>query len=255
MTAMKIEIERATLSLSMHEAAVELEEVSKRFGRNTVLDRVSFRLRPGRVSAILGPNAAGKSTAIKIVLGLVRPDSGRVLVNGTAAGGNPSYRSAIGYMPQTARFPDNLTGHEVVAMLRDLRPGLVPDERLFQELALTLQMGKPTRTLSVGTRQKLNAAIAFMFRPSLLILDEPTAGLDPVASSVLKNRIAECREQGSTVVLTSHVLAEVEELADDVILLLEGRVAFAGSLRQLTQLTGENRLERAVAELMKRAAS
>ena len=255
MTAMKLEIERTTRSLSISQTALELQEVSKRFGRNTVLDRVSFGVRPGRVSAILGPNAAGKSTAIKIVLGLVRPDGGRVMVNGTAAGSDPSYRSAVGYMPQSARFPDNLTGHEVVAMLRDLRPGLVPDERLFEELGLTLQMGKPTRTLSVGTRQKLNAAIAFMFRPSLLILDEPTAGLDPVASSVLKNRIAECREQGSTVVLTSHVLAEVEELADDVIGVLEGRVAYAGTLRQLAQLTGETRLERAVAQLMKRATS
>lgn len=255
MTAMRIELSHAKLSLGLARPTLELQEVSKRFGRNRVLDQVSLEVRPGRVSAILGPNAAGKSTAMKIVLGLVRPDSGRVLVNGIPAGADPDYRSSIGYMPQNARFPDNLTGHEVVAMLRDLRRGQVPDDRLFQELGLTMQLGKPIRTLSVGTRQKLNAAIAFMFRPSLLILDEPTASLDPVASNVLKTRISESRNEGSTVVLTSHVLAEVEELADDVVLLLEGKVAFAGTLRHLEQMTGEPRLERAVACLMKGVAS
>ena len=247
MTAMRIEIQHAALSLDLVRPTLQLQEVSKRFGRNRVLDRVSVEFRPGRVSAVLGPNAAGKSTALKVVLGLVRPDSGRVLVNGIPAGADAQYRSTIGYMPQNARFPDNLTGHEVVAMLRDLRRGQVPDDRLFQELGLTMQLGKPIRTLSVGTRQKLNAAIAFMFSPSLLILDEPTASLDPVASDVLKSRILESRKEGSTVVLTSHVLAEVEELADDVILLLEGKVAFAGTLRHLEQMTGESRLERAVA--------
>jgi Cu-processing system ATP-binding protein len=256
MTAMRIELQHATLCLGLARPTLELQEVSKRFGRNRVLDQVSLEFRPGRVSAILGPNAAGKSTAMKIVLGLVRPDSGRVLVNGIPAGADPEYRSTMGYMPQNARFPDNLTGDEVMAMLRDLRRGQVPDDRLFEELGLTMmQLGKPIRTLSVGTRQKLNAAIAFMFRPSLLILDEPTASLDPVASNVLKTRIFESRNEGSTVVLTSHVLAEVEELADDVILLLEGKVAFAGTLRHLEHMTGEPRLERAVACLMKRVAS
>ncbi|HSJ76456.1 MAG TPA: ABC transporter ATP-binding protein [Gemmatimonadales bacterium] len=254
MTALRIEMQHASPSLDPVRPTLELQNVSKRFGRNRVLDQVSLEFRAGRVSAILGPNAAGKSTAMKIILGLVRPDSGRVLVNSMPVGTDPQYRSTIGYMPQNARFPDNLTGHEVVAMLRDLRSGLVPDDRLFQELELTTQLRQPIRTLSVGTRQKLNAAIAFMFRPSLLILDEPTASLDPVASNVLKTRISESRNEGCTVVLTSHVLAEVEDLADDVILLLEGKVAFAGTLRHLRQMTGEPRLERAVACLMKRAA-
>jgi Cu-processing system ATP-binding protein len=164
----------------------------------------------------------------------------------------PDYRRRIGYMPQNPRFPENLTGSEVVAMLRDLRPESAIDEELFQEFALTPEMKKPVRTLSGGTRQKLNAAVAFLFRSSLLILDEPTAGLDPVASGILKAKILRARDGGASVILTSHILAELEELVDDVVFLLEGRVAFEGSIDQLRQSTGQDRLERAIAGLMKR---
>jgi Cu-processing system ATP-binding protein len=229
---------------------VGLASVCKRFGRRTVLDAVSCTIGTGRVTAILGPNAAGKSTLIKIVLGLVRADGGTVTVAGTRVNGEPDYRRVLGYMPQAARFPENLTGHKVLAMLCDLRGRSAVDERLITELALDSELDKPIRTLSGGTRQKLNAAIAFLFRPQLLVLDEPTAGLDPVASGTLKARIREYRERGGSVILTSHVLSEVEELADDVVFLLEGRVAFAGPISELRGETGEERLERAVARLM-----
>lgn len=242
------------LSLSLPQPVLELKEVSKRFGRLRVLDRVSLQLRPGRVTALLGPNAAGKSTLIKVILGLTRPDSGQVLVDGLPLDGDPGYRERIGYMPQAAHFPENLTGREVVSMLRDLRQESAEDDRLFQELGLEPELTKRIHHMSGGTRQKLNAAVAFLFRPSILILDEPTAGLDPVASNVLKARISQCRAQGMTVVLTSHVLAEAEELVDDVVLLMDGRVAFEGTLRQLRESTGESRLEPAVARVMKRGS-
>jgi Cu-processing system ATP-binding protein len=239
-------------ALVLPRAIVEVSDVTKRFGRLTVLNHVSFRARAGRVTAILGPNAAGKSTIIKALLGLVRADAGRMAVDGAIVDGTPGYRQRVGYMPQNPRFPENLTGNEVVAMLRDVRPGCTADEELFQELGLTPEMKKPVRTLSGGTRQKLNAAIAFLFQPSLLILDEPTAGLDPVASGILKAKILRARDAGASVILTSHVLAELEELVDDIVFLLEGRVAFAGSIDQLRQATGEERLERAIAGLMTR---
>jgi Cu-processing system ATP-binding protein len=229
---------------------VDVAGLSKRFGRLTVLDRVSLTIQPRRITALIGPNAAGKSTLIKTILGLVRPDAGSVVVEDTTVNGDPAYRSTVGYMPQSACFPENLTGHEVIAMLRELRGKVVEDDELIQEFGLRTELGKTIRTLSGGTRQKLNAAVAFLFRPTLLILDEPTAGLDPVASEILKQKILRSRDRGVSVILSSHVLAEVDELADDVVFLSEGKVSYRGSLKGLKETTGQNRLGRAVAKLM-----
>ena len=230
--------------------------VTKRYGRVPVLRGIDFAVKAGRVTAILGPNGAGKSTLIRMLLGLARPDEGSVTVAGTAVGDDPGYRAAIGYMPQHPHFPENLTGREIVRLLRELRGHTVPeDDELFEAFALPAELDKPVRNLSGGTKQKLNAALAFMFRPRILLLDEPTAGLDPVASGVLKARILSARESGVTVLLVSHVLSELEDLVDDVIFLLEGRVEFQGSLRRLEEITGESRLEPAVARLMQRKAS
>jgi len=224
--------------------------VTKRFGRLTVLDGVSFDVRAGRITAILGPNAAGKSTVIKAILGLVRPDAGRILVDGIVVNEMPASRAALGYMPQQAHFPDNLTGSEILALLSDLRSRAATDLELIRDLGLDREMTRPIRTLSGGTRQKLNAAMAFLFQPRLLILDEPTAGLDPFASAILKEKILRVRDEGASIILTSHVLADLEALVDDVVFLLEGRVMFKGSLHQLKESTGQDRLEPAVVRLM-----
>jgi Cu-processing system ATP-binding protein len=227
----------------------------KRFGRNEVLKGVDVVIKGGRVTAVLGPNGAGKSTLIKCVLGLVRPDSGSLAVNGAMLDGDPSHRADLGYMPQLARFPENLTGREVVHLLRDLRGDAVPeDDELFDALGLVHELDKPVRTLSGGTRQKLNAAVAFMFRPSILILDEPTAGLDPVASGIFKEKIARARDEGRSILLSSHGLSELDDLVDDVVFLLDGRVEFEGSLRRLREVTREYRLEPASARLMQRGS-
>ena len=232
---------------------VSVSAVTKRFGRQQVLRGVDLAVRAGYVTAILGPNGSGKSTILKVLLGLVRPDGGTVAVNGETVGADPGYRARIGYMPQQARFPENLTGREVVRLLRDLRSDEVPeDDELFEAFGLPAELDKPVRTLSGGTRQKLNAAVAFMFQPALLILDEPTAGLDPIASGMLKDKILRARDAGASVILSSHVLSELEDLVDDVVFLLEGRVEFQGSLRRLEESTGETRLERAIAHLMRR---
>ncbi|HEX2450314.1 MAG TPA: ABC transporter ATP-binding protein [Gemmatimonadales bacterium] len=257
MTAVATEPRETVLSSAkarVEAPIIELEGVRKRFGRRTVLDGITCRFRRGRATGVLGPNAAGKSTLIKVLLGLVCPDAGRVTIDGTVLDGDPSYRSGIGYMPQIARFPDNLTGRKVLTMLRGLRePGTQIDTRLLQGLDLEAQLDKPLRTLSGGTRQKLNAAIAFMFVPRLLILDEPTAGLDPLSSGFLKDRLTEALGRGASVILSSHVMAEVEEMVDDVVFLLEGRIRFQGELDQLRAHTGEERLERAIARLMRGA--
>jgi len=233
--------------------AVEFRALSKRFGRLTALDAVDVRVATGRVTALVGPNGAGKSTLIKCLLGLVRPDGGQILLDGAALDGGWEYRRGIGYMPQAPRFPDNLTGREVVEMLRDLRRGLAPaDVELLEWFAESGALDRPVRVLSGGTRQKLNAAIAFLFQPRLLILDEPTAGLDPVASGTLKDKIRRVRDDGVTVLLSSHLMAELEELAEDLIFLVDGAVRYAGPLAGLKERTGEAGLERAMAAVLKR---
>jgi Cu-processing system ATP-binding protein len=232
-------------------AAIELAGVRKRFGRLQVLDGVDAVLPAGRTTAVVGPNASGKSTLIKCILGLVRPDAGGCTVFGRPVGPDPEYRRAIGYMPQGAPLPENLTGREMLALMRDLRRGEAADDELLHRFDLGAQLDKPVRALSGGTRQKLNAVIAFLFRPALVVLDEPTAGLDPLACGLLKDRVQSVVASGATVLLTSHLMSEVEELADDVLFLLEGRVHFHGSAERLRSATGEHRLERAVARLMR----
>jgi Cu-processing system ATP-binding protein len=232
---------------------ISIRGLRKRFGALDVLQGIDADIPVGRITGIVGPNAAGKTTLIKSILGLTRPDSGVIEVAGVRVNGDESYRSRIGYMPQIARFPSNLTGAELVTMLRDLRPDASGvDESLLESFCLAGEMNKKLNTLSGGTKQKINALAAFLFKPDLLILDEPTAGLDPRSSSVLKDTILSERKLGRTFVITSHVMTELEELADEVIFISDGKVRFSGSIHQIMDVTRQANLERAIAELMER---
>ncbi len=234
---------------------IRISDVHKRFGAIPVLRSLNLALTPGRVTAVVGPNAAGKSTLIRCILGLSRPDRGSI----TLADGRdvrlPAARAAIGYMPQQPSFPDNLTGHEVLAMLDALRPDVVPDGALLERFQVAGQLDKPVRTLSGGTRQKLSAVIAFRYRPSLLILDEPTAGLDPLAASVFKSAVVAARDAGATILLTTHVVAELAVLADEIAFLLDGAIRFAGPIAVLLHDTGATTLDAALAALMQTPAA
>jgi Cu-processing system ATP-binding protein len=230
---------------------IQITNLCKRFGGLDVLSSVDMSVTGERVIAIVGPNGAGKTTLIKSILGLTRPDAGHVMISGVDVIGGDAYRSRIGYMPQIARFPENLSGAELIAMLKDLRgPAAHLDTELIDCFGLEDSLKKPLRVLSGGTRQKVNAAMAFLFSPDLLILDEPTAGLDPLSSSVLKDKILAERGAGKTVIVTSHIMNELEELADDVAFMLDGRAAFVGTLDDLKRITGQMRLERAIATMM-----
>ena len=236
---------------------VTISDLAKQYGRQVVLSDVDLTLRCGRVTAVVGPNGSGKTTLIKALLGLVRPDAGRIVFDGAEVGPDDvAYRARIGYMPQAARFPEHLTGREVLAMLRDLRavPPEELDETLGAAFGLEPELDKPLHTLSGGTRQKLNAVVAFLFRPALVVLDEPTAGLDPVASGVLKDKVASATAGGAACLLTSHLVSELEALADDVVFLMDGRVRFAGTVAELKEVAGHDGLERAIAHLMTRSA-
>jgi Cu-processing system ATP-binding protein len=235
---------------------IRITGLTKQFGSLQVLRGLDLTIARGRCTAVLGPNGAGKSTLIKILLGLVRPDGGRIEVDGQALTNDPTWRARVGYMPQAPSFPDNLSAREVFAMLTALRGPKAPvEDALIDAFHLAPEWDKPLRTLSGGTRQKVSAALAFRFDPDLLILDEPTAGLDPVASSTLKDAIHAAKADGKTFILTSHILSEVQELADDLVFLLDGRIRFAGPVRDLIQQTGQARLERAIAHLMQEKAA
>lgn len=229
---------------------IELRGVRKRFGALQVLDGIDLDIRAGRVTAVIGPNSAGKTTLIKSILGLTRIDSGCIWVDGAPIDGDGRYRAHIGYMPQIARFPENLTAADLFAMMGDLRGSAARDTELLDGLGLKEFLDKPLRVLSGGTRQKVNAALAFLFEPKVLFLDEPTSGLDPVASSVLKDKVLADRGKGRTFVVTSHVMSDLDELADDIAFLVEGRVRYAGSVHDLKKMTRQLNLERAVAQVM-----
>jgi Cu-processing system ATP-binding protein len=237
---------------------IRIAGLTKRYGAHEVLRGLDLEIAPARVTAIVGPNGTGKTTLIKAVLGLVRPDAGTITVDGTVVGEDCGYRARIGYMPQIPRFPQNLTGAELLAMLRDVRGarvGQAIDEELIERFQLASQLAKPVRTLSGGTQQKLNAVMAFLFSPSLLILDEPTAGLDPASSAVFKDKILAERDAGRTFVLSSHFMNELEELADDVVFLLEGTVQYRGPVEELMRSTRQANLGRAISFLMMMGAA
>jgi Cu-processing system ATP-binding protein len=234
---------------------IRVHDVVKSFGALPVLRGVNLTLAPGRVTAIVGPNAAGKSTLIRCILGLVRPTGGTITLADGRDARLPASRASLGYMPQQPSFPDNLTGHEVLAMLDALRPDVVPDSTLLERFQIAEQLHKPVRTLSGGTRQKLSAVIAFRYRPSILILDEPTAGLDPLAASVFKSAIVAARDAGATILLTTHVVAELAVLADDIAFLMDGVIPFAGPVADLLRETDASSLDEALVTLMQSPAA
>ena len=230
---------------------IRISGLTKRFGALQVLRGLDVEIADGRVTAIVGPNGAGKTTLMKTILGLTRSDGGKILVDGERVSDDPAYRANVGYMPQIARFPENLTGAELIALMRDLRGAHAEiDDDLVDRFHLDNQLDKPLRVLSGGTRQKVNAVVAFLFKPNLLVLDEPTAGLDPVSSGILKDKIAETRDAGRSVIVTSHVLSELDALADDIAFLVDGRLRYSGSVHDLKLATRQLSLERAIAQVM-----
>ncbi len=225
--------------------------LTKTYGSVAVLRGVDLTIARGRVTAIVGPNGAGKTTFIKTLLGLTRPDAGSLTFDGAEIGNDAAYRARIGYMPQIAHFPENLTGAELLELLRDLRGTTSWDEQLVDQLGVRASLDKKLRVLSGGTRQKVNAVAAFLFTPELFVLDEPTSGLDPLSSGILKARIVAEREAGRTIILTSHILSEIDELADDIAYLCDGTVHFAGAVAELKRATDTPTIERAIAALMR----
>jgi Cu-processing system ATP-binding protein len=230
-----------------------VNNVSKSFGNLKALNNFSVSCTKGECIALIGPNGSGKTTFIKILLGMVICDSGFVTFNGINILNNWQYRSKIGYMPQLGRYPENMTIGQVIDMMKDLRKtcgSTLLDDELIESFDLNSLINKRMRTLSGGTKQKVSAALAFLFNPEVLILDEPTAGLDPVSSEILKEKILKEKQNGKLILISSHILSELDNLVSQVIYLQEGKLYFHKSIDQLKADTGEDKLAKAIAHIM-----
>lgn len=233
---------------------IHIENLNKRFGKLNVLKNVNLHIEPNSVVAIIGPNGSGKTTLIKSLLGMVVPDAGQIIIQGQAISPDGAYRQHIGYMPQIGRYPDHMKIAQLFEMMTDLRRGKFTgelDEELIEAFGLRMMFDKTMRTLSGGTKQKVSAALAFLFNPSLLILDEPTAGLDPLSCEILKEKIHLESTKGKCILITSHIMSDLDELATDILYLFEGKVQFYKPLEQLKAETKEQKLGRIIAQMMR----
>ncbi|MFZ4544337.1 MAG: ABC transporter ATP-binding protein [Saprospiraceae bacterium] len=231
---------------------IEINNISKNFGHIEVLKDVSVTFQAGQCVAIIGPNGCGKTTLIKSVLGMVLPDKGEILFGGSNIRNNVEYRNEIGYMPQIGRYPENRTIGQIVDMIKSLRnfKGKLDDD-LINAFHLETILYKKMHTLSGGTTQKVSALLAFLFDPNVLILDEPTAGLDPLASEILKEKIVAEKEKGKLILITSHLLSELDDLVTQILFMQDGKVVFHQSVEELKISSGEERISKAIAKVLK----
>lgn len=229
---------------------IAIENLNKYYNRLHVLKDVSTTLEKEKVTVIIGPNGSGKSTLIKSILGLVKPTSGSIYVNDNLVNGNHLYRRDLGYIPQYGHFPNHLTVSDVMKFVINIRNDAAAYDHTRMPFDLKAENKKRINTLSGGTRQKLSANIAFMFNALIYICDEPTAGLDPIANQKFKQHIRKLKEEGKTIIISSHVISEVDEIADNIVFLCDGHLKYDGSIELLKEQTGQSNLENAVIKLM-----
>jgi ABC-2 type transport system ATP-binding protein len=218
-------------------AAIEIAGLRKSFGRTRALDGLDLRVGAGEVHGLLGPNGAGKSTTIRILLGLLRADSGSARLLGSDPWHDAvALHRRLAYVPGDVTLWPNLTGGEAIDLLGALRGGFSPARRDSLIERFELNPKKKGRAYSKGNRQKVALVAAFAGDPELLILDEPTSGLDPLMEAAFRACVAESVDRGATVLLSSHILSEVEELCDRVSIIRAGRTVDSGSLSELRHL-------------------
>ncbi len=229
---------------------IEISSLNKHFGKVKVLDGINLEINGGGIFAILGPNGSGKTTLIKSILGMVIPQSGSIQINQLPIKGKWAYREDINYLPQIARFPENLTVTELIGMIKNLREKQANDEALIKLFGLADFLDKKLGNLSGGTKQKVNLVLTFMFDCPILILDEPTTGLDPVSLIHLKELIRKEKSLGKTILITTHIMEFVEIMADEIVFLLEGNIYFKGTVAELKKKSSRNDLEHAIATIL-----
>lgn len=226
------------MTVDSHLAPIEIHDLTKNFGAVRALDGLELTVREGEVHGFLGPNGAGKSTTLRILLGVVKADSGTA----TLLGGDPwtdavELHRQIAYVPGDVTLWPNLTGGETIDLLARMRGGI--DEKRRTELIERFELDphKKARTYSKGNRQKVSLISAFSSRVRLLLLDEPSSGLDPLMENVFQQCVAEARDRGATVLLSSHILAETEALCERVTIIRAGKTVESGSLASMRHLS------------------
>jgi len=230
---------------------IEIKDLYKKFGKNQVLQGIDLDIQRDGIFAVLGPNGSGKTTLIKSILGMVIPNSGTIKLDGKSVKNSWKYRNDIDYLPQIANFPGNLTVNELTKMIKDIREKKNTDElRLIELFKMELFLDKKLGNLSGGMKQKVNLLLAFMFDSPLIILDEPTSGLDPISHIRLKELIKTEKAKGKTILITSHIMSFVEEIADEIVFLLEGKIYFKGSISELKTKTNQPDFEHAIASIL-----
>ena len=229
---------------------IEIKKLHKSFKKNHVLKGVDLVFDKPGIYAILGPNASGKTTLIKSILGMVIPQKGEIFFRGKNIKSSHLYREDLSYLPQIARFPDNLKVSELFNMIQDIRNRNGEIEELVKAFNLEPYLNDKLVNLSGGTKQKVNIILTFMYDNPIIILDEPTTGLDPVALVYLKKLIKKEKEKGKIVLITTHIMQFVEELADEIVFLLEGKIYFRGTVNSLLEEYGETKIENAIAQIL-----
>ncbi|WP_026763687.1 ABC transporter ATP-binding protein [Sediminibacterium salmoneum] len=231
---------------------IDIKDISKSFGKLSVLRGIDLNLNRGQCVALIGPNGCGKTTLIKIILSMVMADKGEVIINGQLITKGIAYKKMIGYMPQIGRYPQNMTIGQIIEMVQSIRNTSENlDLSLFHSFGMDGLLDKKMGTLSGGTMQKVSAVLAFMFNPPILILDEPTAGLDPISAEILKEKIIAERNNGKLIIITSHLLSELDNMVSEIIFMQEGKVAFHQSVDKLKSSTGSMNISEAILSILK----
>lgn len=235
---------------------IAIQNISKKFGKLTVLDGASAQFNKGECIALIGPNGCGKTTLIKSILGMVVPNAGDILFNDVSIKNEFLYRNNIGYMPQIGRYPENMSIGQVIDMIKNIRNyNSQLDEELLDLYKIKDLLNKKMRTLSGGTTQKISATIAFLFNPDVLILDEPTAGLDPLAAEILKEKIIKEKQKGKLIIITSHLLSELDELVTQVVFMQDGKIKFHKNTEELKTDTQMPTIAKAITHILKATAN
>lgn len=214
--------------------AIELTRLRKQYGRHTAVDSLDLRIEPGTVFGLIGPNGAGKTTTLRMILDIIRPTAGAIRVLGEdPRRGGPALRRRIGFIPGELRLDGRMTGRRLLDFYAEVSGPVRPDTIGSLAERLGLDLNRPVHTLSKGNKQKLGIVQAFMHEPPLLVLDEPTSGLDPLIQREFLRLVTDARERGQTVLLSSHVLSEIQQTADAVAVLSQGKVVAEGDVASL----------------------